>query len=322
MDRLIRAEAACGGLAQAEVATQLRANIKDGGVDTEVKQPIPQDRAGWFAVPTSWQFKAVNAKDIDHKKLQEEINKPYARKLIKAGYGYRFCLIGDLPPATLAEWEALLKKEALAVNSRSPDPRVVNGGHLLQWAKRFPAIAVGLRNFRHGGFHWEAWRENCRAITPNYVRHGDPVWEQLRRQILEHARLTGPSVAGDAGLVIGGAAGVGKTRLVFETLHELPEAAGLVVYVADEQEARAAATAMATMTDQAAILVADECGASTRHFLNENLRGHTKRICLSSRCLPFSTRLARVTTWSASWRHCALLPLTIQFNSFATSCES
>jgi hypothetical protein len=36
MDRLIRAEAAGGGLPQAEIATQLRVNITDGGVDTEV----------------------------------------------------------------------------------------------------------------------------------------------------------------------------------------------------------------------------------------------------------------------------------------------
>ena len=58
MDRLIRAEAAQSGLAQADIATQLRVNIKDGGVDTEVKKAIPNEKCGWFAIPTAWQFKS------------------------------------------------------------------------------------------------------------------------------------------------------------------------------------------------------------------------------------------------------------------------
>ena len=70
VDRLIRAEAARGGLPQSEIQTQLRANIADGGVDTQVKLAIPQDQSGWFAAPTCWQYKAVNAVDIDDKPKQ------------------------------------------------------------------------------------------------------------------------------------------------------------------------------------------------------------------------------------------------------------
>jgi hypothetical protein len=287
MDRLIRAEAARGGLQQSAIATQLRVNIKDGGVDTQVKNRIPQDNTGWFAVATCWQFKAVDAKDIDDEErktkknaLQEEINKPYVMELVKQGYGYRLCLLGDLTPEKLRDWEAQLKKEALIINPHAQDPRVIHGGHLLEWAERYPAIVARLRNWTQGGLHWEAWQDNCRAVTPTYVRNSEPVWEGLRQQILRHADLIGQSVGGEACLPIGGAAGVGKTRLVFETLNELPEAAGLVLYLADEQEARATATAIVTVPGQSAILVADECSPSTRHFLNENLRGHTRRIRL------------------------------------------
>ena len=256
---------------QAEIATQLRVNIKDGGVDTVVGKAIPRDSEGWFAIPTCWQFKAVEAIDIDDKPkktkslfqklagpvfnrpggpktrstagwkpapqafgtdskknaLQEEINKPYVRKLIADGYGYRLCLLGDLTPEKLIEdWEAQLKQEVLAINPQAPDPRVVHGGHLLHWAKRFPAIVVRLRNWTQGGFHWDAWQDNCRAVTPTYVLNPEPVWEGLRQQILRHARLSGPSVAGEACLLIGGAAGVGKTRLVFETLANCPKPGG------------------------------------------------------------------------------------------------
>ena len=299
MDRLIRAEAACGGLLQAAIATQLRVNIKDGGVDTEVRDSIPADKTGWFAVPTCWQFKAVNANDIDdaEKKtkpndLQEEINKPYVRELIKQGYGYRLCLLGDLPPEKLHTWEAQLAKEARAINPQVPLPRVVHAGHLLEWAERFPALVARLRNWTQGGSHWQTWQDNCRAVTPHYVPN--PEWEAVREQILRHSQLSSPSVGGEACLSLGGAAGVGKTRLVFETLNELPDAPGLVLYLADEREARTVATAVVNAPAQTAILVADECSPATRHFLNENLRGHTNRIrmiCLDNT----GERLASVT---------------------------
>ncbi len=283
MDRLIRAEAACGGLVQAEIATQLRVNIKDGGVDTEVKEAILRDKSGWFAVSTCWQFKAVDGTAIDDdvkktkkNELQEEINKPYAKELIEKGYGYRLCLLGDLTPEKLKDWEAQLKKEVLAINPQAPDPRVVHGGHLLQWAERFPASVAYLRQWTQRGFYWEAWKENCRALTQSYVPN--PAWETVRQRILQHAQLANVSVGGEACLPIGGAAGVGKTRLAFETLNELLEAPGLVLYLADEQEAKAVATAIVNTPGQTAILVADECSPSTRHFLNENLRGHITRI--------------------------------------------
>ena len=109
MDRLICAEAASGGLPQSEIAAQLRVNIPDRGVDTEVRQAIPNDKTGWFTVPTCWQFKSEEAKSIDDKDksknrkkktndLQNEIRKPYVKELIKKGYGYRLCVLDDLTP--------------------------------------------------------------------------------------------------------------------------------------------------------------------------------------------------------------------------------
>src|SRR4051794_39427898 len=96
VDRLIREEASRGGLPQSEIATQLRVNIRDGGVDTQVKRAIPIDGSGWFNAPTCWQFKAVEMNVIDDKRgkkkpndLQKEIRKHYSQELIEQGYAYR-----------------------------------------------------------------------------------------------------------------------------------------------------------------------------------------------------------------------------------------
>jgi hypothetical protein len=283
VDRLIRAEAAKGGLPQSEVRTQLRVNIKDGGVDTQVTQAIPRDQSGWFGVPTCWQFKAVEAEDINDRKykkkknsLQEEINKPYARKLIAQGFGYRFCLLGDLSPPKLEDWEEQLKGEAQRIHAEATSPRVIHGGHLLAWAERFPAVVAGLREQTQEGLHWEAWEKNCRAVTKVYVPN--PEWMETRHRILQQADFNSSCVGGDPCLLIGGAAGVGKTRLVFETLNESPASPGLVVYTRDEQEVRRIATVIANTPDQTAVLVADECNSETFSFLNENIRGHVDRI--------------------------------------------
>ncbi len=271
MDRLLRAEASCGGLAQSEIATQLRVNIPDGGIDAEVKRAIPRDKTGWFAVPTCWQYTTTETKN-----LQKEIHKPYAEKLIKDGYGYRLCLLGDLPPVTVQDWEAQLKVEVRAINPQAPDPRVVHGGYMLEWTERFPGVVAWLRNSPQGVFHWEAWAENRRAVTPHYVRNGD--WDGVRGQILDHVQFDRPCIGGDPCLFIGGAAGVGKTRLVFESLAELLQSPALVLIVEDEQEARRIGTWLANADQQFAILVADECSPQARYFLNENLRGHSHRV--------------------------------------------
>ena len=131
VDRLIRAEAGRGGLPQSEVRTQIRANIKDGGVDTQVTRAIPHDPSGWFSVPTCWQFKAIEAGDINDRRykskqngLQKEINKPHVKKLVSQGYGYRLCLLGDLSSLKSAVWEEQLRVEAGRIRvRRSRAPR-------------------------------------------------------------------------------------------------------------------------------------------------------------------------------------------------------
>ena len=283
VDRLIGAEAFRGGLPQSEIQTQLRANIKDGGVDTAVNKAVPNDQNGWFNEPSCWQYKSTEAADINDKEykskqndLQQEITKPYSKELIEKGFAYRFCLLGDLPAKKVEKWEKILKAEVAKINPNAPDPRVVHGGHLLSWAERFPAVIAWLRDLSLGVFHWEAWGDNCIAVTRNYVPN--PAWEDIRRRIRQHVEFNSSAIGGDPCLYVGGSAGVGKTRLVFETLNETEGANCLVVYAADEQEAKKVATTIANSPNQTAILVADECGALTRHFLNENLRGHIDRL--------------------------------------------
>lgn len=289
VDRLVRATAFQFGLSQSEIQTQLRVNIKDGGVDTYVARKIEGEPIGWFQEPTCWQFKACDGVDIDDKEkkkaqneLQKEIHKPHVEKLIKNGHGYRFCLLGDLTPEKVEHWEDQLKKESLKINPKAPVPRVIHGGHLLDWAERYPAIVAWLKHSATGVLYWEAWESNCHSLTPIYVPN--PEWQNVGDRIRRHIDFADKTISFPC-LAIGGAAGVGKTRLVFETLNEFESSPSMVLYATDDITAKEVAIDVANNAERSVILVADECSLEQRHILNEILSGHTSRvrvICLDN----------------------------------------
>ena len=77
VDALIRTEAYTRGLPLSEISTNLRTNLSDGGVDTEVRQPIPDSQTGWFGGATCWQYKATQFSGISKSELQQEINREH-----------------------------------------------------------------------------------------------------------------------------------------------------------------------------------------------------------------------------------------------------
>jgi hypothetical protein len=97
VDELIRAEARIEGVPLSEISTNLRTNLGDKGVDTEVRQALPANCTGWMGVPTCWQYKATEFKNIKDSALCQEVKKAYSKELIQKGYGYRLCICDDLP---------------------------------------------------------------------------------------------------------------------------------------------------------------------------------------------------------------------------------
>jgi hypothetical protein len=288
VDLLIRAEAHAGGLAQSEIDTQLRVNIADGGVDTRVRKSIPADRSGFLDVPTCWQFKAETAAELKKKRkkndpypfLTQEIRKSAVQSLIKDGHAFRFCFVGDLPPIEVQNWEGHLLTECQKISTSALPPRVVAGDQLAVWAQRFPAVVQFIRPIT-GVWNLDVWQSNIRATTKEYVPYDG--WLGVTHDITTHSVSTQVI---DPCLSIQGEAGVGKTRLVFETLAALPESAGLAIYTRDEQVALALSQQLATdVRIPHAIVVADECTLQKRMMIQQNLAGCGDRvrfICLSN----------------------------------------
>jgi len=272
VDALIRAEGYVCGLLDSAVNANIRVNLADGGVDTQVREPMTGSATGWFSSPTCWQYKAspfVGTRETD---LKNEIRKPFAAQLIKQGYAYRFCIADSLSADKISEWEIILDGEARTINQNALACRVVTATGLAALASRMPGIIT--RFFRPGlseFLHLDSWGENERALTRKFIEVNE--WSPVRASLEEHAdfRKTRP----DALLWLQGDSGVGKSRMVYETLASRLPLRGLVIYTRnDDQAVRIAAELANDRTARAA----DECPLESREKIEALLAGHRDRV--------------------------------------------
>jgi hypothetical protein len=275
VDDLIRAECLFATVPQASVHTNLRTNLGDRGVDTRVADGAPSEITGWLREPSIWQYKAVAYADLTEGIRQAEIEKDYSAECIRQGHAYRFVVADDMPPATKQEWEADFARWATALFAGARTPAVLNAGDLAAWAIRYPAVIA--RHFANrvapNALHIDSWGDSIRTLTPGYVHV--PARENIEVALTEHVDFRHNPA--DPVFVMQGEAGVGKTRLAYETLNRRPEGT-LLVYTLDAAAAVDMSYRLANDRTLRAVLVSDECDADTRYRLKSILQGHTSRV--------------------------------------------
>ncbi|MEP0872383.1 hypothetical protein NDA01_21445 [Trichocoleus desertorum AS-A10] len=293
VDALVRAEAYKQGIPLSKISTNHRTTIADKGVDAAVHSAIASSLTGWMNMPTCWQYKATDYSSVSKADLCKEVRKPYSAELIKKGYGYRLCICDDLPPVTKQKWEEILDSEVKRLNASAPKSKVIAASDLAEWVGWSPGIVIEF--FKPGLMrllHLEAWRPNITVSTPIFVEI--QAWAAVQQSILEHIDFNQSCI--EVTLPIQGEAGVGKTRLVYETLASVEGAKHLVLYAIDAQVLEVA-HALANDFSARAILVADECLLKTRHQLINLLSGHSDRIrviCLDNSGRATSTAAAEI----------------------------
>jgi hypothetical protein len=72
LDSVVRANAARLSISPADVHTNVRVNVQDGGVDTQVDNGSDPD--GLLSGPTLWQYKARRFADMPEASVREEIH--------------------------------------------------------------------------------------------------------------------------------------------------------------------------------------------------------------------------------------------------------
>lgn len=274
VDDLIRAEAA-GRLSDSEIRTNRRGSIGDEGVDTEVCKRIADEPTGRFGVPTVWQHKGGDARNVGN---AEELIRDgtYCERCIERGYAYRLSMCDELTAAQKSGREEDLRRRVRAIRPDAPDPIVVTAGDLAEWANRHLGV-VRRYFYPHGPAGLvgrDAWRGKVADVTEVFV----PVeaWRPIWRRIEEHVDFTSmpPSVV----LPVSGVAGVGKTRLVYEAVCSVASAASSVLYTSDDEDALKFANHCASDERLTGVLVVDECTDWVRSRLEDVLNHRRERV--------------------------------------------
>lgn len=273
----LQAHAYALGIYPSSVLTGLAVTRKDGGVDLQIDAGAPSDPTGWLANPSVWQFKAEREPKYGKAELRWEVNKPYARQKIQEGYAYRLCVCDEPPPAKQAAVRAFLEELVQEINPAAPKPLLMTAGQLAALIEQVPALVVRFfAPYAAAGRHMEAWGASITALTPHYVEVDTPEQAAVRDEILHHVDFA--QIPPSPVLSVEGLAGVGKTRLVYETLRRAGGPEHLVVYTDDDQKARELAVILANDPTKRAILVADECSLEARVRVESTLRGHEGRV--------------------------------------------
>ena len=274
VDSLIKAEAHIQGIPVSEISTTLRTNIGDKGVDAEVRQPASNSLTGWMSVPTCWQYKATEYRNISEKNLFEEVNKEYAKELIQKNYGYRFCICDDLTPVKKGEWEKILDNEIFKINPNAPNSKVITASDIATWSNDYPSIIVKFFQPQFvNALAFNDWGRNITKLTSEYVEVN--LWNSIKQEIIKHTNFS--NNPNSVILPIQGEAGVGKTRFIYQTLLSVKGVENLVLYAVDKK-ALDLAYPLAREQQAKTILVADECLPQTQAEIKNILSGVTDRV--------------------------------------------
>jgi hypothetical protein len=184
------------------------------------------------------------------------------------------CVCDEMTAERKGLLEKALNVAAKAIRQEAEPCFVLSASDLAEWANRFPGlVATQFDRPTTIARHWQAWQVSELALTPTYVL--PPDWKDQLAAIQSHLHF--PVVPFDPVLAVQGAAGVGKTRLVFEAIHKLPGAEQLVVLTDDDERAIEVARRLVNL-GLSAILVADECSVRGRFEVAKIIRGHEARI--------------------------------------------
>lgn len=246
---LIAAEAAKAGMRGEQFQLNLIEDTPDGGVDAALNRA---NATAWLPPGDSvWQFKRS---DLPPAACSKELKGAgWAQDRIRDGATYRLVIGHALTPQKLGKRRDALRlaAEELGLEFQDDTFEVIDANQLATWITEFPSIAVhealgGPGNIAVTIERWAASNRLQEIWVPCPTRQAvvDAV-SRLGAGELRDLRLEGDS-------------GVGKTRLVLETL-VVSEAAPLVAYVARDDYLNADLVHFLTAPGRAVVLVVDDC---------------------------------------------------------------
>ena len=262
MNHLLSAEADKIGISPDNVKTSLKKYIPDGGVDARIV--ISKEvESRWIPLGLSiWQFKSGN---IFPREIEKEFNnKPGVQEVVTQGGSYCLVIGKDYTDKERQSREKRIEQCFLDI-SLTPRYRLYTASDISRWASEHPTIALLPDFSRPIGelMRFEKWeKQEAHQIPFQYDEQRTKIINEIREVIQKGSRLNNVRIEG--------LAGVGKTRLVMESL-KVSNLGERVLYATSVRDIhKGFFTWVEHNTRIELIIVVDECDENDSQILNQH----------------------------------------------------
>jgi hypothetical protein len=257
-------------------------NVGDGGLDAVVCDAVPLSEDVIAKGSTGFQTKCS---DLEPAACRKELYtakgelKPAIKRLLSNNGTYVLVLFAEIPSETLKKRRELAIIDELKKNGfESPKIRVYTINQLVVFAEKFPALVAWFKNHDIACLPYDIWARNDDvSYPPNFI--ADDPRSQIIDEIHEILRAKREK---SAIIRISGLSGLGKTRLIFESL-AVDDLRNSVLYTtASALRNSSQLNSLLLDETQHAILVVDECSAEDHDYL-------------ANKCFNLGSRIALIT---------------------------
>lgn len=278
---LLQCESMANGLGPKDVVLSPNINVPDGGIDAKVENsPISgsllDKGSTYYQIKTGDNFKPWQPSALKKELFGKSNATPSKQRLgsgvkscLEQGGTYALVTFGhDLLPSQHTEIVKLLTGFFNDCDYPSPKVRVYGQGQIVGELDKYPSICLDLIGLDDAGFmSIESWRNNARMQGVfESGSHRETLIKDIRAALLEnavqHIRIIGEP-------------GIGKTRLVLETLND-DEISSSVIYVPtgeDFQKSRLFNELLKPDRTYSVTLVIDDCDNRDRAQIWSAIKG-------------------------------------------------
>ena len=281
--RLLRCEAIANGLGPKDVVLSSNINAPDGGIDAKVENsPISgsllDKGSTYYQIKTGdgfkpWQPSALNKELFGKSNATPSKNRlgSEVKNCLEQDSTYALVTFGyDLLPTHHTEILNLLTDLFKKCGYPTPRVRVYGQGQIIGELDKYPSICLDLIGLDDAGFmSIEGWQNNAQMQGKfEYGSDRETLIKDIRAALLEnavqHIRVTGEP-------------GIGKTRLVLETLDD-DEISASVIYVPtgeDFQKSKLFNELLKPDRTYSVTLVIDDCDDRDRAHIWSAIKGRS-----------------------------------------------
>jgi hypothetical protein len=258
--RLLWAEASRVGVGGHLVTVPECINMGDGGIDAYIEDanPSPED-----LIPSGTTGFQVKSSDLSPGACKRELHKgddldspikPEIKRVLEAGGNYVLVLFADIPSTQRKEREKAIRDELDRFGYNNPI-RIYVADQIAEFANQFISLVAWLTPSLRDSLPYDSWAKRSDIQSPSVF-----VYDEDRKIWVDDIRtkLRDPGNACPIFRVTG-LSGIGKSRLVFETLSPY-DLRNRVIYIsADHLYHSQLYQTLQNDESRSAILVIDEC---------------------------------------------------------------